>query len=591
MKTFDKQIEKLKKLPRQKGLILAGGKRPLGLFAQNPKTKEYFQPEISIWLEPESTMVRGSQIIEMQGDAAIDEALQSLLDAIEVKVPAGVSFGMKQKPKPALPELILINDKRLADAAQNLLAPLNVPVEFISEPIPPFEDAFASISQMLGATDNPRPPRPFSWELKDESGLPALFEAAKTFGQKQCWHYMGSDVPVLIELGDNGPSPDVREFYAVPLGNGGMVTGVTFYTKRENFDRAYEMGAQLAEDDEKIADAIEHLRAEGFPVDEVPPQVLEQAIVNALGDEIGLTGSRNEASEATENNFVVYFDDKEEVDPDYLKWLRQRKLKISQKNVPSFHYIDVGVQPRELNEREITSIGLALAGFSGFLDTYKRSLIQMEEPPAPDYRFSKVVELNQPLKVSLNVTYPAPGYEDRYREIISDDDDEDDVELLGSADPTLMQMMQQIAAAAAQQALPEIKPKKPTKAGKTTLFRFLVSFKRRKMLKYRIEIRGDQTLDDFHYAIQDAFDWEDDHLYSFFLSGRAWDENNSYESPRSGEGRPANKFYLEHLALRPGQEFIYIFDFGDEHTHKIKLEAIMPFGVQPGVDYPTIIEA
>ena len=34
-----------------------------------------------------------------------------------------------------------------------------------------------------------------------------------------------------------------------------------------------------------------------------------------------------------------------------------------------------------------------------------------------------------------------------------------------------------------------------------------------------IAIRGDQTLVDVHYALQAAFDWDDDHLYSFWPDG------------------------------------------------------------------------
>jgi Plasmid pRiA4b ORF-3-like protein len=586
MKNFDKQLETIKKLPRQKGLVLAGGKRQLGLFSQNARTKEYFQPEIAIWQDAATGMILGSRVIEAQGNAVIKEALQSLLDAIEAKIPAGVAFGMRQKPKAALPEAVVINDKALADAAQTLLAPLSIPVEFTGEPIEPFEDAFGSMSRMMGATDNPRPPRPFSWELEDESHIPALFTAATLFWQRQSWDYMGSDVPALIEIGANGPSPDVQELYAVPLGNGGMVTGVTFYTRKENFDRAYEFGMQMTEDDEKIAEVIEQLRAEGMPVDDLPPQILEQAIEATMGEEIGLSRSREIAAEAADNNYVIYFDDKEEVDRAYMKWIRKRKISLPRTGIPSFQYIDEGMQPRELNEREVTSLALALNAFSGFLSMHARPLIDYVEPPAPHYHYSESVAINEPVKTTVKVTYPAPGYEDRYREIIAEDDEDGFL----APDDMFMQMMQQLAAVQARAALPESKPKKPTKAGKTMLFRFLVSFKRRKMLKYRIELRGDQTLDDFHNAIQNAFGWEDDHLYSFFLSGRAWDDS-SYESPHSGEGRPADKYYLEHLPLAAGHEFIYIFDFGDEHTHKIRLEAIESSGVKPGVAYPTITEA
>jgi len=37
----------------------------------------------------------------------------------------------------------------------------------------------------------------------------------------------------------------------------------------------------------------------------------------------------------------------------------------------------------------------------------------------------------------------------------------------------------------------------------------------------KIEIRADQTLEDLHLAIQRAYGWDADHLYSFFISGKA----------------------------------------------------------------------
>jgi hypothetical protein len=47
----------------------------------------------------------------------------------------------------------------------------------------------------------------------------------------------------------------------------------------------------------------------------------------------------------------------------------------------------------------------------------------------------------------------------------------------------------------------------------------------------KIEMRGDQTLADLHVAIQDAYDFDNDHLYSFFMSGKAWDRKSEYSLP------------------------------------------------------------
>lgn len=47
----------------------------------------------------------------------------------------------------------------------------------------------------------------------------------------------------------------------------------------------------------------------------------------------------------------------------------------------------------------------------------------------------------------------------------------------------------------------------------------------------KVELTADQTLEDLHYAIQDAYNWDSDHLYSFFMSGKAWDESTEFCLP------------------------------------------------------------
>jgi hypothetical protein len=58
----------------------------------------------------------------------------------------------------------------------------------------------------------------------------------------------------------------------------------------------------------------------------------------------------------------------------------------------------------------------------------------------------------------------------------------------------------------------------------------------------KIEMRGDQTLEQLHLAIQDAFEFDNDHLYSFFMSGKAWDKKTEYSLPE-GE-TPYGEFFV-----------------------------------------------
>lgn len=47
----------------------------------------------------------------------------------------------------------------------------------------------------------------------------------------------------------------------------------------------------------------------------------------------------------------------------------------------------------------------------------------------------------------------------------------------------------------------------------------------------KIELVEDHTLEDLHWAIQEAFHFDGDHLYSFFMSGKAWDRETEYALP------------------------------------------------------------
>ena len=51
----------------------------------------------------------------------------------------------------------------------------------------------------------------------------------------------------------------------------------------------------------------------------------------------------------------------------------------------------------------------------------------------------------------------------------------------------------------------------------------------------KIEMRSDQTIEDLHYAIQDAYEWDADHMYSFFMSNRAWDSSTEYTLPEDAD--------------------------------------------------------
>jgi Plasmid pRiA4b ORF-3-like protein len=105
----------------------------------------------------------------------------------------------------------------------------------------------------------------------------------------------------------------------------------------------------------------------------------------------------------------------------------------------------------------------------------------------------------------------------------------------------------------------------------------------------RIAVRGDQTLADLHEELRGAFEWWDDHLYSFWLDGEFWGNKQSeYTAPLEPEpGTRTAEITLETLGLEPGREIAYVFDFGDEWRVRLTLTEMVP--VDHAETYPVTL--
>ena len=95
-----------------------------------------------------------------------------------------------------------------------------------------------------------------------------------------------------------------------------------------------------------------------------------------------------------------------------------------------------------------------------------------------------------------------------------------------------------------------------------------------------IEIEGTDTLYDFHLEIQRAFNWDNDHMFSFFMSNKIWDKQSEYKANPLGEhmvssfgdtSKSAGETEIGDLSLQKGSSFKYLFDYGDEIIHSIKV--------------------
>jgi hypothetical protein len=100
---------------------------------------------------------------------------------------------------------------------------------------------------------------------------------------------------------------------------------------------------------------------------------------------------------------------------------------------------------------------------------------------------------------------------------------------------------------------------------------------------YRIlELGGNHTFDELHDWIQRAFDFDNDHLYTFFMDGKPWSKSaDSYSSPYCKDEIPATAIKIGQAGLFTGKNFLYLFDFGSEWHFKVFVEAVLPHAEEP----------
>jgi Plasmid pRiA4b ORF-3-like protein len=107
-----------------------------------------------------------------------------------------------------------------------------------------------------------------------------------------------------------------------------------------------------------------------------------------------------------------------------------------------------------------------------------------------------------------------------------------------------------------------------------------------------LELTGNQTLADLGEAIPLAFGFDDPHLWSFFLSGKPWDDVTEYArspSPDRAADRQARTADRLHIHDAPaGKEFLFLFDYGDEWHFGVRLVRTGA-APEPGVRYPQVV--
>lgn len=87
-----------------------------------------------------------------------------------------------------------------------------------------------------------------------------------------------------------------------------------------------------------------------------------------------------------------------------------------------------------------------------------------------------------------------------------------------------------------------------------------------------IRLTEDDTLYTLHVHLQEVLEWDNDHMFSFFMDNKIWNRKSEYSGNPLGDG--SANISIKNLFLKEGQKFLYLFDYGDEHCFEIQLTKI-----------------
>ena len=108
-----------------------------------------------------------------------------------------------------------------------------------------------------------------------------------------------------------------------------------------------------------------------------------------------------------------------------------------------------------------------------------------------------------------------------------------------------------------------------------------------------IEIDSTSSLLDLHNAIQEAVNFDKDHLFEFFAGCHFRNRKVVFHDYVSIEDRfdTYENITLEQIyPLSKGLKVYYHFDYGDNWFFEIKKSRKKPKGPEPGIKYPRIVD-
>lgn len=106
-----------------------------------------------------------------------------------------------------------------------------------------------------------------------------------------------------------------------------------------------------------------------------------------------------------------------------------------------------------------------------------------------------------------------------------------------------------------------------------------------------LHVRSDMRLSKLHDVLQAAFGWNDSHMHVFEDTSRQRYGHTAGETDAMGFGdaalRDEREYTVADIAPRARSLFGYIYDFGDDWVHRLRVKKVQP--AEPGKRYPSCV--
>ena len=105
--------------------------------------------------------------------------------------------------------------------------------------------------------------------------------------------------------------------------------------------------------------------------------------------------------------------------------------------------------------------------------------------------------------------------------------------------------------------------------------------------KCEIELDDNETLEYLHFLIQEAVDFDNDHLYEFYVAKT----KRSFERERYEHDEPdqIERCLKDIFPLEKNRKLFYWFDYGDDWKFQISRTRKKPKEPEPGKKYPRVV--